>query len=432
MDFLSLHKNDQRKLLARNAPLFVQFVLAKYLTSSSCQRQIQWLLLHQLPDKINWRLMHKMSMKRINHQLKLFKDPDARRIYKDFVKNISACPIKMEQLGIWIHVTLFQHDPQMGLVEPQKVHILCEKSMSACEDFIQLDYPRYIMDCECAAHFFSENVHWFLAENEEDMQSDTSLSSTDSKLLVTPLVRFTNEEGNWLERQMGYYDQGWNSINLGEDMVRECMKFSFDEPLSKKFMSQATKIILGRFLNVMKCHPEFKEAPVVKREALWKKNSILGLAIYAVKMESFNDGQGRAQFELFCSKSDWDYMTDLMKNLGPQKQFKQLTAHSDNNDFFHQSAIKKRYYQLIRKIAEFANTDEMWKLLILSVLFTDAQDIPSLAHLQSTYSMAVRRKYNQINHEYGNNLVGKLESSMSNVVELAGILTQFKQSMEEP
>ena len=43
-EFINLHKSDQRKLLARNVPLYVQYVLARYINSDSGYEQIRWLL----------------------------------------------------------------------------------------------------------------------------------------------------------------------------------------------------------------------------------------------------------------------------------------------------------------------------------------------------------------------------------------------------
>ena len=43
-EFIHLHKSDQRKLLARNVPLYVQYVLARYINSDSGYEQISWLL----------------------------------------------------------------------------------------------------------------------------------------------------------------------------------------------------------------------------------------------------------------------------------------------------------------------------------------------------------------------------------------------------
>ena len=43
-EFIHLHKSDQRKLLARNVPLYVQYVLARYINSDSGYEQIRWLL----------------------------------------------------------------------------------------------------------------------------------------------------------------------------------------------------------------------------------------------------------------------------------------------------------------------------------------------------------------------------------------------------
>lgn len=43
-EFLRLPKSDQRKLLSRNTPLFIQYVIARYITGETGYEQIGWLL----------------------------------------------------------------------------------------------------------------------------------------------------------------------------------------------------------------------------------------------------------------------------------------------------------------------------------------------------------------------------------------------------
>ena len=43
-EFLSLPKNDQRKLLLRNSPLYVQYILGRYITAESAVEQLYWFL----------------------------------------------------------------------------------------------------------------------------------------------------------------------------------------------------------------------------------------------------------------------------------------------------------------------------------------------------------------------------------------------------
>ena len=43
-EFLSLPKNDQRKLLLRNTPLYVQYILGRYISGKSGSDQLYWIL----------------------------------------------------------------------------------------------------------------------------------------------------------------------------------------------------------------------------------------------------------------------------------------------------------------------------------------------------------------------------------------------------
>ena len=72
-EFLSLPKGDQRKLLQRNTPLYIQYILARYITANSGEEQICWLLgKNALEDYEAIEDLQKKTLKRLNQHLNLF------------------------------------------------------------------------------------------------------------------------------------------------------------------------------------------------------------------------------------------------------------------------------------------------------------------------------------------------------------------------
>ena len=67
-EFLHLPKSDQRKLLARNVPLYIQYILAKYINSDTGYEQVKWLLGNHIPclNRKDRKRLKKVSLGKLN------------------------------------------------------------------------------------------------------------------------------------------------------------------------------------------------------------------------------------------------------------------------------------------------------------------------------------------------------------------------------
>ncbi len=71
--------------------------------------------------------------------------------------------------------------------------------------------------------------------------------------------------------------------------------FSLDVPLSKKFISNATKVFLERVWRLFKLHSDFEELPISSRQALVKRNGPAVFALLMAKLENCPNGMDQLQ-----------------------------------------------------------------------------------------------------------------------------------------
>ena len=73
-EFLHLTKTDKLKLLSRNVPLYIQYILARYINSESGYEQISWLLGNHTPHMRSKEKskLRRISLKRLNQHINLF------------------------------------------------------------------------------------------------------------------------------------------------------------------------------------------------------------------------------------------------------------------------------------------------------------------------------------------------------------------------
>ena len=85
------------------------------------------------------------------------------------------------------------------------------------------------------------------------------------------------EEG-WLKNQLMKFDQEWNQINCGNDLLKEVLMFKYDVPLSKSFMVEGMRVLNERYRRILFMHSEFEAMDAATQRLLWIRNIEIGRA----------------------------------------------------------------------------------------------------------------------------------------------------------
>lgn len=411
-EFLALSLDDQRRLLSRNTALFIQFVLAKYLTSSNVLTQISWLTLYpayaiQLPPRSK-----KLSHKRLNKQLKLFHTKYDYKVFRDLCKSVAECPLKVQDLGLWCLMTFFQSDTNVEYDDPDRIQALCEEEVYRCQEWLRIDFDSTIVTCEDMAIFFAEHVKWTLPSVSAEKRG------LKSKYLTVP---YTREEESWLNFQLDKFNRVWSSVNLGENIINASVKFSMGNPLPAAIVKSFASVTINRYWLLLKSHPAVQKLKVTQRELLWKSNYMLVATLALVRMELSQDGI--EQIAVSCSQADKDYLSVLMKQNGADYQHQKvslLTPNVEDTEFV--KAMKKEYLRLVGNVGQFAQNATMFRMFSIILLFSGS---PLVSQTHREYISAVRRMYNRMKTGCGDSVVRKLTSAVNDIKKLTLISSRF-------
>ena len=232
------------------------------------------------------------------------------------------------------------------------------------------------------------------------------------------------EEGKWLDNQLSLLDSAFTSVNFGEEIVKEAVMYSFDVPLSKHFMPYVIRVMTERVQKVMILHPEFRNLSGLAQHQLFER-SILGVALYGAKIESFKNGSDLHYFMMGSQDVEWH-----RANYNPcfsNRTFKRLDMSITNQ---YSGILSKKdldeYQRLSSEIEHVVRSDVVFKLCMLILVFSSGA-FPEINNLARAYANAVRR---QLNNKSGNAALGdvicfSLLKSMDNIQKLSEIFKRF-------
>ena len=170
-EFLHLPKIDQRKLLARNVPLYIQYVLARYINSESGYKQVSWLLGAHVPPMTSKEKskLKKISLKKLNQHINLFHFGADLDSYDELCQKLKLHDFQYQFVGMWIHLCLFQNGSEYSSIVLEDR----EKIQSYCEDMMKL-------------WSYAANTHQF--GNNSDLSGATVIEGM--MFLVEAMARF--------------------------------------------------------------------------------------------------------------------------------------------------------------------------------------------------------------------------------------------------
>lgn len=455
-DFVNLSKDDQRKLLARNTPLYIQYMLARYITGETGFEQLEWMLGVTLPkhlssdEKVNLR---KVSLKKLVKHLNLFHLGANIDNYAEFAKRLNIRGIGYKCTAVWCHLILFQTDNNVKLDDAAKVHQLSHDAQSICPHSAHVmkcvdkpNVPAMIHTAEAMARFFAQNVIWI--DVGKDGSPNDPLSNADSSSNPSPpsdssssdhgkspnfdliALQYGQDEEKWLQGQLKKFDVAWNIVGMGEELMKEFIMYSYDVPLSKHFMLSSMNVFNERFRHILKMHPEFMALSDAQQNRMWAQNLIYGSAMNFAKLETCETGNEQHYFATgFPDRQT--YLDGIMNNQKLKKL--QMTVANKESGFISQDFLAN-FNRLVTNIGEVIQNVETFKLFTLVLLFSDVEDIPSILKLRNCYLNVIRRRNHHLLAEasgandlaFGSMVYSRFNACVCDVKELAMIVRKLK------
>ena len=201
--------------------------------------------------------------------------------------------------------------------------------------------------------------------------------------------RYSQEEDDWLNKQLDLYRHTVRQVSVGDDFMKEIVMFSLGVPLSKQFSKYGLGAAVERMRRALTMHEEFNVLSDKIQRTIWQANVPFALALYCAKMESASTCE--EQIEYGCGHSDLQYVEEF-KQIGDISKLKKITmANCNQSANTLTTAHITNYLRLVYKVKELIQDKTTYELFSIVLLLSDIEGHHGLEKLQK-----LRKKYLKI------------------------------------
>lgn len=393
-EFCQLSKHDQRLLLARNSPLYIQLYMGCYFGAATGVRQKDLIKQYQIITK------HKettnsnyINLFQFNAMIKLFRedaDLDGYIRQVDVFKTQEFTTI--ETRSLLSYMILFDHDESLKLSSKERIAKISTENDEIFQRYVSdkstMKFKELMKTLVKMAVFGSYNIQWIDIIQPPEIQSL-------SKMFV--VMAYTSEEENWVKKQFSIFDEAFFSVHMGDDLMKEAMMNALGVPLSKTFTKKSFSIFMERFWRVISQNPALSSLSMRERELL-RSNCNYALALLMAKLE--NTSNSFEQNALLYGSMDMDLFKKTYgalfkgKNSNDFKKLSLKNAHETSSIRISQDDLTE-FYAIVKRLKTIVQDESIFKLLILIVLTKpDDFDISSstISSLHWHYLLVLRRR----------------------------------------
>ena len=427
-----LSSKDRETLLSANIPLYLHFIITRYLAATSGMNQLMWVL----PENLMFFVQHDIAQFPLDRIIfgKEFFNKDMMEIYNymDLCSKLNHLNLVPNQRPYLMALLLFVQMEEMSLENGKQVSLILEDLINTISDVSiincisrekceKLFDVLHVIKHFCHTAVFSKENLGLASGTAKHERSHEAGDSTLSCLNREVAMKYTVEEEAWLKIQMSKFAQAFKEVCLGEDLVNEFVMFTYDVPLSKHFIPSEINTFVERSRRVMKMHPEFNELTDREQREIWNENCFKAAALYSVKSESFATGIEQLQFCL-GNEDTKDFMNKFSHNLHPKLK-KVLVTDWNRTTKAMDSDLLIDYLQLTAKISASVEEQEMFFIIALMILFSGTcAGSTGLSQLEKKYSTIFQRK---MAAKGDKSMITKLQSGVGSVSELSTIFQRL-------
>jgi hypothetical protein len=294
-EFIAIDQSDQRRLILRNAPTFVQYILSRYFLSETGAEQVRQLIF-KLP-----KLRHPENLKHVK--------------LHDFMQMTNLCNMRRpgltkkygEQVALGIifpdapieviaMACLFRRrqedllqDKKLIAINEAKIRTALDWAHEACGTPSFNEMSALLEHSESLSVSFDQLVVW-------DRQFEVKTIDP----LCKGLLLFQTIEGEeWKQRQIIKLSDTIYQIapeeTLVKDMVLLCSNHSLNAP---DFMDRMIRVGLARSLASLKMHEAFSTLAIADQVQVFERNFLYYLATFAIRGTASKTVQEQLQFML--------------------------------------------------------------------------------------------------------------------------------------
>jgi hypothetical protein len=273
---------DQKQLIERNTPLYIQLLMASYFGAKNGTEQLCFIQnFYQISNQIHPTVeVFFMSIENFNTISQLFKFDSDLVYFCDLIAKVSSvCLVGIEQQALMAYIVLF--DSFKELNSSQALRAIAERNELIFDCCVEKINPEITLEEVSSwlvkmAVFSSYNIIW--SENE----------SAPPEAILTMV--YTEEEERWLQKQVELLDKAFRSVSMGEEIMEEVAMYSLGVPLSKRYLSRVFAVCHERVWRIFQTQSEFLDLTFQLQRQLVNTNSMMLFCLMNAKWESYETG----------------------------------------------------------------------------------------------------------------------------------------------
>ena len=308
-EFAELSRHDQRQLLRRNVPLFLQFVLGRYLSAETPAEQVEWLVLGDHDGRAYRELVRgggRVDFDLLNASAGLLDDEGSATKYEELLRkmrrrsrSVTRESVPLVALSCLFRTRFTEHMDDAEAADDHAQYILTHAQWahevygSASAGTLE----RTAAALEEMSELFEGSVRW----DGEGGDSLGYLRALRSELCPS----MTAEEDLWVQRQFDEFSDTFRAVSYGEDMLKTGLLYhqntdgSKTATLDPSFGQKFLLTLQERFRRILNTHEEFSgDMSRSKVVEVNMRNVPDAVAVCLAKVESFETGYEQFRFSL--------------------------------------------------------------------------------------------------------------------------------------
>lgn len=377
--FMSISLEDQRTLLRKNLPLYLQYIIARYFNSESGMEQLSWMLEGHIPNHCmeDIQSLGFLEFDEINRTISIFESQGIANEYKFLMKQIKDYfPFPHHYNSLLVNVLLYFTDEKVNLSESRRIQCIFEEG----KRFMNLSQTLLDNGMVVAG---SKNLDALIVLLKRmDKLFGKSLISPEKTPMVkvvpeTLYIPYTDTEELWLTQRLNDLQSNYRSVHLPVDFLQEYIELlsGYKEGMpSRSFMDTWLRMSKERARSVLNIHSEYSELASLDQHRVWKRNHMTAVALTGALLNTTMSGKEQFKGVLGHLGRDpsWERTFSNILHLDRLRSVKLARVNKDVLD----DSSMKYFSQLVEEISKLACNEQLFQLMMLVVLL-DTDDISS-------------------------------------------------------
>ena len=414
-DFRSLSDEDQSGLVLRNAPIFVQYIFARYATARDPADKNDWLLLEddeeetvKTADEEEVETFTALAartgifpsarpdnMFRYEAILRSLDEPRLKKVHNYLVAR--ACLFHLGQPG---------GDPVSGTIRDEGgIRAAQERNLSLMDRVAGLpgrdELRCLLLRLDDAVEFFSLHAEFFSGGG----QHAADVLHSAHALALPP----TDADRAWLAGRAALVRWVAEEVPFDSRRAREAARFHYlGEPLSPRGAVDAMAVSLERCRRLLRAHPEFLALPEQDKETLERGNAFKAAALMHARLEGTSEAAAASPEGLWgwtlgsegakawaVANVEAGVAADAAPVCSSYSLRKEATSAQEGTPLTEEELF--RFEELCRRVAPALRDDRIFPVVLLLVLFSGSHRLAApesrrvVAALQRRFVVTLKR-----------------------------------------